>query len=281
MRTLRSSSMFTAITCVLLSACAGDSKTVVDQSQREQAATYNLQLGADYFRQGKLQMAKEKLERALEQDPRNAQTNMVLGLLHQRLGENDKADNYFSRAVSLDEKNAELRNAYAVFLCSTKKYARGEKLALESASDPLYKTPEASYLNAGYCARDAGDLKRAETHFRQAVKVQPRFAPALLELAELQLKQNQPLTARAFLERATAAAPANATSLWLGVRIERALANYALAGDYARRLRSEFPTSDEARQLRESEQQRPSAAPQTPTPPSRTPPPTSVTKPAR
>jgi type IV pilus assembly protein PilF len=271
-------SLFSLVVAIALAGCASDSKTVVDQSQRTQAANFNLQLGSDYFRQGNLPAAKEKLERALEQDPRNAQTHMVLGLLHQRLGENDKADTYFSRAVSLDKDNSELRNSYAAFLCSIGKYERGEKLALESAADQLYRTPAASYMNAGYCARGEGDLKRAEQHFRQALKVQPNFAPALLELAELQLKQNQPLVGRAFLERYASAASPSASSLWLGVRIERALTNYSLAGDYARRLRNEFPTSDEARQLRELEKQI-STPPQTPapktsTPPPRTPPPT-------
>jgi type IV pilus assembly protein PilF len=271
-------SVFGLVAAVVLVGCASDSKTVVDQSQRTQAANFNLQLGSDYFRQGNLPAAKEKLERALEQDPRNAQTHMVLGLLHQRLGENDKADTYFSRAVSLDKENSELRNSYAAFLCSIGKYERGEKLALESAADQLYRTPAASYMNAGYCARGEGDFKRAEQHFRQALKVQPNFAPAMLELAELQLKQNQPLVARAFLERYASAASPSASSLWLGVRIERALANYSLASDYARRLRNEFPTSDEARQLRELEKQI-STPPQTPapktsTPPPRTPPPT-------
>jgi type IV pilus assembly protein PilF len=273
MRTI--SAMFIGVSAAaLLSACGG-SKTVVDQGQRQQAAIYNMQLGADYLRQGNLSQAKEKLERALEQDPRNAQTHTMLGLLYQRLGDFDSADRSFDRALSLDNKNSETRNTYAAFLCATGKYARGEKLALEAAVDQLYKTPEVSYLNAGYCARGDGDLKRAEQHFRQALKVQPRFAPAMLELADLQLRQNQPLVGRAFLERHAAAAPVSAASLWLGVRIERALSNYGAASDYARRLRSEFPTSDEARQLRELEQQL-STPPQTPTPApgSRTPPPT-------
>lgn len=259
---------------VALGACGG-SKTVVDQRQRQQAANYNLQLGADYLRQGNLQQAKEKLDRALEQDPRNPQTHMVLGLLYQRLGDHGKADTHFERSISLDSKSAESRNAYAAFLCATKKFKRGEKMALDAAADPLYKSPELSYLNAGYCARDEGDLQRAEQHFRQAIRIQPRFAQALLELADLQLRQNQPLVARAFLERYAAVAPVSASSLWLGVRVERALANYAVAGDYARRLRLEYPTSDEARLLRESEQQR-STQPQTPAsaPASRAPPPT-------
>ncbi|MBC7982371.1 MAG: type IV pilus biogenesis/stability protein PilW [Candidatus Obscuribacterales bacterium] len=243
-------------TSLLLSACGG-SKTVLDQSQREQAATYNYQLGVDYFRQGNFAQAKEKLERSLEQDPRNAQTHMAAGLLYDRLGEQDNAESHFARAASLDPKNPELLNNYAVYLCRRGKYERGEKIALEAASDQLYKTPEAAWLNAGFCARDSGELKRAEQHFRRALAIQPRFAPVLLELADVQFRATQYLPARGFLERYSAAAPATPASLWWGVRIERALGNEAQAGDYARRLRSEFPNADETRQLREAEVARP------------------------
>jgi len=127
-----------------------------DRTQRQKAAALNAQLGSDYFRQGNWIEAKEKLERALEQDPRNPQAHMVAGLLYDRLGEAAKAESHLQRAVSLDEKDAQLRNAYAVFLCTHGKYQAGEKNALSAAAEPLYKTPEYALLNAGYCARGAG-----------------------------------------------------------------------------------------------------------------------------
>ena len=235
----------------------GGSKTVIDRSQRDQAAVYNMQLATDYFRQGNLPLAKEKIERALEQDSRNAQAHMVAGLLYQRLGDNDKADSHFDRALALEPRNSEIRNNYAQYLCSRGKIDRGEKMFLAAAKDPLYKTPEAAYMNAGLCARSGGDFKDAEKHFRSALEIKQNFPSALLAMADLELHNDRPLQARAFLERYFSAAPTNAAALLLGVRIERSLGNQSQADDYARRLRDDYPNSDENRALRGAASQAP------------------------
>ena len=174
------------------------------------------------------------------------------GLLYDRLGETDKAESHYSRAVSLESKNPDLRNNFAVFLCRHQKYERGEKEALIAIADPLYKTPEVAYLNAGFCARGAGDSKRAEQYFRRSLALQPRFAPALLEMADIEYQTKNLLPARAFLERYMATQPPSPVALWLGVRIERELGNRSMAADYARRLTNDFPTSDETKALLES-----------------------------
>jgi type IV pilus assembly protein PilF len=236
---------------IAVTACSG-SKTVKDQAQRGDAANINLQLGIDYFRKGELHLAKEKIDRALEQDPRNANVHSTAGLLYDRLGETSKAEDHYSEAVSLEPKNPDLRNNFAVFLCRHKKYERGEKQALLAVADPLYRTPEIAYLNAGFCARGAGDAKRAEQYFRRALAQKPRFAPALLEMADLEFKQQNYLPARAFLERYMAVQPPGPPALWLGVRIEQALGNRAMAGDYGRRLTNDFPTADETKAFIES-----------------------------
>jgi type IV pilus assembly protein PilF len=227
-------------------ACS-NSKTVKDQSQRGEAAAINLQIGIDYYKQGNLQLAKDKIERALEQDPHNATAHAAAGLLYDRLGEFAKAESHFSRAVALEPKNPELHNNFAVFLCRHEKYDRGEKQAMLAVADPLYKTPEVAYLNAAYCARGAADMKLAEQYFRRALAVRPRFAPALLEMADLEFKAKNYMSARAFLERYIAVQTPSAAALWLGIRIERVLGNRSTAGDYARRLMSDYPNAEETK----------------------------------
>jgi type IV pilus assembly protein PilF len=249
---IKSAVLFLLVAMVFV-ACSS-SKTVVNQNQRGEAANLNMQLGIDYFRQGNLEQAKEKLDRALEQDPRNAMAHAAAGLLYDRLGEADKAEGHFSRAVSIDPKNPDINNNFAVFLCRHKKYERGEKMALEAIRDPLYKTPEVALLNAGFCARSAGDLKRAEQYFRRALAVQPRFPQALQEMIDIEFRAQNYLLARGFLERYMAAQGTNPSpgALWLGVRIERALGNNSMAGDYARRLTNDYPTADETKEFLDS-----------------------------
>ncbi len=51
-----------------LAACGGGQKAV---KKEKDAATYNTQLGIAYLRQGEIPLAKEKLDRALKENPNN------------------------------------------------------------------------------------------------------------------------------------------------------------------------------------------------------------------
>ncbi len=248
---MRAASFLCALTALLLAACSGSSSRV--QAQPERAAEINLELAIDYLRKGNLVSAKEKVERALDQNPRNARAHSIAAMLYDRLGEEKAADSHYERAVSLDAKNPEIRNSYAVYLCQKGRYPRGEKYALEAAQDQLYKTREVGYFNAGNCARGAGDLERAEAHYRQALQVRPRFPEALLQLADMQFERKEYISARAFLTRYSEIGRTSPTSLWLGFRIERGLGNESEAQHYARRLKSEYPNAAQTKALLQAE----------------------------
>lgn len=238
--------------CTLWIAGCGSSRTLSNK-QREEAASYNLQLGIDYLQRGDLSQAKEKIERSLDQNPRNPQAYVAAGLLYDRIGQDDKADDHFNRAVDMDAENAAILNNYAQFLCRKGNRDKGEQLAIKAASDPLYKTPEAAWMNAGLCALNGKKTEKAEKYFRSALAARPNFPAALFQLADLELKTGNYLPARGFLQRYMQVTATNPAALWLGVQIEKALGNDAGAGDYARRLKSDFPTAAETKALLESE----------------------------
>ena len=236
-----------------LAGCMTTTDKPLSTPEPERAAAINLEIGLDYLRKGNLAQAKEKIDRAVEQDPRNAKAQIAAGLLYDRLGETSKADDHFARGLSLDPKNPDIQNNYSVFLCQKGRHARGEKMALDAAANPLYRTPEIAYVNAANCARDAGDLKRAEAHLRNALAVRPRFGEALLQVAELAYQQADYLSARGFLERYMAVSQTSPATLWLGVRIERGLGNSTAAQSYATRLKNEYPRAVQTKELLESE----------------------------
>ncbi len=246
--------MLVAAIVVLTTGCGGATNRFA-KPQPDRASDINLELGIDYLRKGNLSEAKDKIERALAQNPRNAKAHSAAGLLYSRLNEVDKADLHFDRAVALGDNNPEILNSYAAFLCTHERYEKGEKIALKAASDQLYKTPEIAYLNAGNCARNGGKLKEAEDSYRRALKASPRFGAALFQMADLEFSQNEFMSARAFLERYQSVARVSASSLWLAIRIERGLGNARAANDYARRLKDDYPSSPETRALLELERQ--------------------------
>ncbi len=242
-----------ALVVISLAGCAGNSPNNFSKPQPERASDINLEIGIEHLRNGNLSQAKEKIDRALAQNPRNAKAHMAAGLLYDRLGELKKADSHFDRAGSLEPKDPDIANNYAVFLCRNERFARGERVALQAASNPLYNTPEIAYANAANCARADKKLERAEQHYRKALSVQPRFAPALISLAEIELEQENYLSARGFLQRYMEGARTSPATLWLGHRIESGLGNTAAAMQYAQRLKNEYPQAAETKQLLEAE----------------------------
>jgi type IV pilus assembly protein PilF len=236
-----------------VSGCMTNSEKPLSKPEPERAAEINLEIGLDHFRKGNLPQAKEKIERALEQNPRNPKAHITAGMLYDRLGQRDRAEVHFSKGVQLDPENPEIKNTYGAYLCQNGKYARGEKLALEAAANPLYRTPEIAYLNAANCARNKGDLKSTEQSLRKALAVRPKFGDALFQMADLSYEKTDYLAARGFLERYLAVGRTNAASLWLGVRIERGLGNAEAAREYAERLKLEYPRAAQTKALLESE----------------------------
>jgi type IV pilus assembly protein PilF len=239
------------VLAIFLGGCTTNSN--MTKPQPERAAEINLELGIEHLRKGNLQQAKDKIDRAIEQNPRLGHAQLVAGMLYNRLGDENKAEWHFERAVSLEPKNPEFKNNYAVFLCQHSKFERGQKVALEAAADQLYKTPEVAYLNAGNCALTAGDLKVAEDNFRRSLAIRPRFGEALFQMADLEYRQTEYMSARAFLQRYLEVGRTSPVSLWLAVRIERGLGNKAQAQHYAQRLKTEYPSAAQTKELLESE----------------------------
>lgn len=237
---------------LICAACTSTSNSL-SKPQPDKASDINLELGIDYFRKGNLAAAKDKIDRAIEQNPRNAKAQAAAGLLYDRLNEPKKSESHFEKALALDPNNPDTLNNYAVVLCKRDKQPRGEKYFLQAATNPLYKTPEVAYLNAGNCARSAGNLEHAEANYRKALSLKPRFSEALLQMADVEYRKQSYMSARAFIERYLSGGKPTASVLSLALQVEKGLGNTAGVDNYAQRLKLEFPNAAETRQLLESE----------------------------
>jgi type IV pilus assembly protein PilF len=219
-------------------------------SNLRNAAAINAELGLAYMEQGNEELAMDKLQLALKQDPESADAHHYIAQLYMKLGKNGEAEEHYRKALSLSPANPMLLNNYGVFLCGQKRLAEAEKKFLEAVKQPFYKAPEMAYNNAGLCALQVPDPVKAEEYFRDALRVNPRMPDALYSMADLKFKQRDYFYSRAFLQRYLEVAPATPAILWLGVRMERGLGNEASAAKYAKQLQDEFPMSQETALLR-------------------------------
>jgi type IV pilus assembly protein PilF len=252
---------------IVLAACAlvaastivGSLPAAAGQSAKniEQAAAANTDLALAYMREGNLAAARDKIEKALDQNSRTAKTQMAAGIIYDRLNDRRKAQGHFDQAVRLGKDDPDVLANAAVYFCRYGDYKRGEQYMLQAATSPLYRTPDVAYTNAGRCARANQRTQEAEQYFRRALATNPKQPDALLQMAEVSLAANNALQARAFLERYTAVAAVTPSTLMLGRRIELGLGDAGQARRYEQRIKNEFPMSSEAGQLFDEEQAKP------------------------
>lgn len=243
----------------LFSGCAtvGEDGRVIDkEKKKEDVSRANTMLGIEYLRAGNYEMSREKLARALEADPDNAEANDAMAILYENVGEPDQAEKYYRKSLRINPDNPRGHNNYGQFLCMQGHYEDAEKQFLLAANDPFYKTPSLALTNAGLCALRIPDEEMAEKYFRQALEIDPRYPPALLQMAALNYSRSNYLNARGYLERYRESGQDTPESLWLGIRTEYALDDHRAWGNYALILRNNFPNSPQAAELQKWEYER-------------------------
>jgi type IV pilus assembly protein PilF len=206
-----------------------------------EAARLNTQLGIDYARQGKNDLALEKLQRALDQDDSSALTHSTIAFVYARAGDDKLADKHYRRAIQIDPKDPEVHNNFGVFLCANGRPKDGEEQLKLAAADSRYRTPEVALTNAGVCARKLPDLAKAEAYLRQALQINPQFPDALAQMAWLSYQKKDYLKSRAFLQRYQLVGRPTPETLKIGMLTETALGDTAAARAYEQRLKREFP----------------------------------------
>lgn len=247
----------------LLSACGGNRDFSRGESSRRpnvvddidtrpdgsEAAKINIQLGQAYLSQGKLDMAMDKLKKAIDLAPRNPDGHTVIAVLYEQLGNVEMAGKHYQEARRLAPESGLTANNLGRFLCSRGQYDKADALFASALMDPFYRSPETALLNRGSCAMSAGKLDLASESLRLALERSPDMPDALYQSAVLAMQRKDSLRARAFIERYLSAAAASPQALAFAIEIERALGNERAVARYRERLVQEFPESAEAESL--------------------------------
>jgi type IV pilus assembly protein PilF len=246
---------FPVTSVLLVSAAAlvlvGCSSASNRAKKKGDASNYNMQLGMAYLNQGDLGLAKEKLDRAVVENPGDPNVHSAMAMLQDRLGHPDQADKEFKAALSLGPRNPDVLNNYAVYLCRSGRVDDGVKAFDEAAHNALYRTPEAAYTNAGVCLRGAKRDTQAAMSFRRALRVRPNFAEAAYQLADLDFRRGEIKDARETVDQFIGAFEPTPDLLLVGVQIARKQGDRMAEERFARKLRMDFPSSDQTRALAE------------------------------
>jgi tetratricopeptide (TPR) repeat protein len=151
-----------------------------------QRADLRAALGESYFMSGKADKAIDEFKKLIEVEP-SARSYTFMGLSYRHLGRFDEARKYFEEGLKLEPTNA------------------------------------ACLFNLGFIEERQGSAAAADQHFQQALRSNPDFSDALLELANLRSKDKKYAEAAELLRRYVKVAREPSSGYYKLAMVERSL----------------------------------------------------------
>ena len=237
----------------LLAACVSTTTGApAPSADNSDAAGANFQLGIQYFRNGRYELARDRLILSTELDGTEALVWSTLGMTYERLDNIRLAEESHNKAVRLAPRNFDVQNAYAIFLCNRRRFDDAKRQFDKSISAGTNDNPEIMATNAGVCLTQEPDYAAAEDYFRKALDAKPSHAEALIQMAALKHRTGDNLGARAFLQRFRSQHPTTPGVLYLCVLIEDDLGDQRARTECENELIREYPASPEAQRVLDS-----------------------------
>jgi type IV pilus assembly protein PilF len=242
-----------ALAVVLLAGCvappAADIRTASDMTDADRRARLRLELASGYFERGQPTTALDEVKQALAARPDLPEAYNLRGLIYGSLGEQRLAQESFQRALQLDPRSADTMHNYGWFLCQFQRWDEAFAQFDRAAAQPHYRGVPRTLLAKGLCEARAGRLREAELSLSRSYEMDPGNPATAFNLAEVLYRLAEYERARFYLRRVNAdPATSNAQTLWLAARIEHRLGNAALARGLGEQLMQRFPQSPEALQ---------------------------------
>ncbi len=226
-----------------LAGCSIFSRT--NQLPVSQASDANVQLGLAYLQNGDVQRAHQKLLLAEQQAPGSLQAQGAMGYFLESTGNFSSADAYYRRAIALSSKSGAAQNNYGTFLCRRGRYSEADRHFLLALQDPNYLNTAQVNENAGLCAMQIPNSKKAAGYFMQAISQDPKQAISWLELGRINYQAKNYQQAQYYLDHyMQLVKEPTANALWLGAVLARTLGNQTAAARYTLMLQTRFPNSD-------------------------------------
>lgn len=158
----------------------------VKKTDLSRAASYNVQLGLGYLKQGDRPRAKKKLLTAHQQEPNSSEVNAAMAYYFEQTKELAQAEKYYMKALALSSNSGAQLNNYGTFLCRQGQYQKAETYFLKATADEQYINTAGAFENAALCALAIPDKEKAKVYFGKAFNQDPSRRTSLYELVKLE-----------------------------------------------------------------------------------------------
>ena len=228
----------------------GELVTESDETAERKRARIRIELALGYFEQGKTTIALDELKQAIAADPLFSDAYSLRGLIYMRLNDFTIAEDSFNKAMALNPKNADVLHNLGWLKCQQQAFPLAFDLFSRALSDPLYGERAKTFRALGLCQERAGMLKEAESSLLRSYEFDAGNPVTGYNLANILFKKGEFVRSQFYIRRLNNSDLANAESLWLGIKVEKRLANQDAVTQLSTQLQRRFPQSPELDRLR-------------------------------
>lgn len=219
--------------------------TPSDETDVHRRARIRLELAANYFGNGQTTVALDEVKQALAINPAYADAYNLRGLIFLRLNDLPQAEDSFRRALGLRASDPDTLHNYGWLLCQQQKYAEAQQFFERALAIPTYTARNKTLMAQGLCLERAGQVVEAERVLTRAYELDAGNPVVGYNLAALIFRRGDAKRAQFYIRRLNNSDLGNAESLWLGIKIERALGDGVAMRQLGDQLRKRFPESKE------------------------------------
>ena len=228
----------------------GDGKDLVtasDESDASKRARLRMELASGYFGRGQMTTALDQVKLALQADPTLGDAYNLRGLIYANLGDEKLAEESFRRALQLNPRDADTMQNFGYYLCQKKRYPEASAMFDQALAVPQYRDPSRTLLTKGVCEAFAGQLAESEATLLRAYQLDPANPSTAVNLSEVLFRRGDYDRARFYIRRVNSNPQLTGSqTLWLAARIEQRLGNRSGSQEFGEQLRRRFPESREA-----------------------------------
>ncbi|HQQ69251.1 MAG TPA: type IV pilus biogenesis/stability protein PilW [Alicycliphilus sp.] len=227
------------------SASAADAASAAGDSDLRRRARIRLELAANYLQMGQTEVALEEVRQAIATDPSYADAYHLRGLVYMAMGDLQGAEDSLRRAQSMRPNDPDIMHNYGWLQCQRQQYEQANQLFERALAVPTYAARSKTLMSQGLCYQRAGHVDQAEKTLLRAYEIDAGNPVVGYHLASILLARGEPKRAQFYIRRVNNGEFANAESLWLGMKVERALGDSVAMRQLGEQLHKRFPDAKE------------------------------------
>lgn len=208
-------------------------------------ARIRLELAANYMQMGQTAVALDEVRQALATDPGYADAYHLRGLVYMSMGDLALAEDSLKRAQAMKPADPDIMHNYGWLQCQRQQYEQANQLFERALATPTYAARSKTLMSQGLCYQRAGRADDAEQALLRAYEIDAGNPVVGYHLASIMLARAEAKRAQFYIRRVNNGEFANAQSLWLGIKVERALGDSVAMRQLGDQLHKRFPDAKE------------------------------------